>query len=149
MVWSRHICFFVLLLYYFFFFFQAEDGIRDSSVTGVQTCALPISYPREWERNLLLDFCQFLLRFQSRIHFDDVPIPSGMLRLHNREHKVPTGDRGILRSTLRLSLSLYFCSSHPPHLQKLAGAAPAVPPRPRSCRTLRLRSGQARPPPVS
>src|SRR5437016_9871703 len=28
----------------FFFFFQAEDGIRDWSVTGVQTCALPI-YP--------------------------------------------------------------------------------------------------------
>src|SRR6476661_10292866 len=26
-----------------FFFFQAEDGIRASSVTGVQTCALPIS----------------------------------------------------------------------------------------------------------
>src|SRR5882762_10860667 len=25
-----------------FFFFQAEDGIRESSVTGVQTCALPI-----------------------------------------------------------------------------------------------------------
>src|SRR5437016_11029069 len=30
----------------FFFFFQAEDGIRDWSVTGVQTCALPISTPR-------------------------------------------------------------------------------------------------------
>src|SRR5215467_13252913 len=28
---------------YFFFFFQAEDGIRDYKVTGVQTCALPIS----------------------------------------------------------------------------------------------------------
>src|SRR5437868_12259958 len=27
---------------YFFFFFQAEDGIRDRNVTGVQTCALPI-----------------------------------------------------------------------------------------------------------
>src|SRR5438046_9777502 len=27
----------------YFFFFQAEDGIRDWSVTGVQTCALPIS----------------------------------------------------------------------------------------------------------
>src|SRR3989449_6107249 len=26
----------------FFFFFQAEDGIRDVAVTGVQTCALPI-----------------------------------------------------------------------------------------------------------
>src|SRR5215216_7610645 len=28
----------------FFFFFQAEDGIRDDLVTGVQTCALPISF---------------------------------------------------------------------------------------------------------
>src|SRR6266436_2523574 len=28
-----------------FFFFQAEDGIRDVAVTGVQTCALPISGP--------------------------------------------------------------------------------------------------------
>src|SRR2546425_7824827 len=30
------------LVYFFFFFFQAEDGIRDKLVTGVQTCALPI-----------------------------------------------------------------------------------------------------------
>src|SRR5438094_9261328 len=29
-------------VYVFFFFFQAEDGIRDRTVTGVQTCALPI-----------------------------------------------------------------------------------------------------------
>src|SRR5256886_6900225 len=29
--------------FHFFFFFQAEDGIRDLTVTGVQTCALPIS----------------------------------------------------------------------------------------------------------
>src|SRR5947208_3890846 len=29
----------------FFFFFQAEDGIRDDLVTGVQTCALPILFP--------------------------------------------------------------------------------------------------------
>src|SRR5690606_40425344 len=29
--------------YLFLFFFQAEDGIRDFHVTGVQTCALPIS----------------------------------------------------------------------------------------------------------
>src|SRR5437016_8999999 len=32
----------IVLFYCFFFFFQAEDGIRDWSVTGVQTCALPI-----------------------------------------------------------------------------------------------------------
>src|SRR2546426_622491 len=35
----------------FFFFFQAEDGIRDYKVTGVQTCALPISRPcAAWRR---------------------------------------------------------------------------------------------------
>src|SRR5204863_7058194 len=33
----------LLSLFFFFFFFQAEDGIRDLYVTGVQTCALPIS----------------------------------------------------------------------------------------------------------
>src|SRR5690625_7018073 len=31
-----------------FFFFQAEDGIRDGHVTGVQTCALPIS---KWDKD--------------------------------------------------------------------------------------------------
>src|SRR5438874_497807 len=35
--------FFVVFFCAFFFFFQAEDGIRDLYVTGVQTCALPIS----------------------------------------------------------------------------------------------------------
>src|SRR5437868_12732938 len=36
--------FFIFVFYFifFFFFFQAEDGIRDRNVTGVQTCALPI-----------------------------------------------------------------------------------------------------------
>src|SRR5689334_24574224 len=35
--------FFVFFVFFFFFFFfQAEDGIRDGTVTGVQTCALPI-----------------------------------------------------------------------------------------------------------
>src|SRR6266511_3250178 len=32
-----------LAAWLYFFFFQAEDGIRDFHVTGVQTCALPIS----------------------------------------------------------------------------------------------------------
>src|SRR5215469_13519795 len=34
----------LLIIYKLFFFFQAEDGIRDLYVTGVQTCALPISF---------------------------------------------------------------------------------------------------------
>src|SRR5207248_3956193 len=33
---------FIFFIWCFFFFFQAEDGIRDRTVTGVQTCALPI-----------------------------------------------------------------------------------------------------------
>src|SRR5256886_12584915 len=37
----------------FNFFFQAEDGIRDLTVTGVQTCALPISRSAEFDRRLL------------------------------------------------------------------------------------------------
>src|SRR2546430_86423 len=41
---SSHITFSVDLSFLLFlFFFQAEDGIRDLTVTGVQTCALPIS----------------------------------------------------------------------------------------------------------
>src|SRR5688572_32415448 len=32
----------VCICFFYFFFFQAEDGIRDLTVTGVQTCALPI-----------------------------------------------------------------------------------------------------------
>ena len=38
---------FFLFVFVFCFFFQAEDGIRDVAVTGVQTCALPIYLLRE------------------------------------------------------------------------------------------------------
>src|SRR5690554_7643209 len=37
------------------FFFQAEDGIRDADVTGVQTCALPICYVNVLPTGRLLD----------------------------------------------------------------------------------------------
>src|SRR2546427_2064058 len=52
--WSSDLCY-CELWYFSFFFFQAEDGIRDLTVTGVQTCALPIWFkphdgglPVEW-----------------------------------------------------------------------------------------------------
>src|SRR5687768_18605359 len=56
----------------FFFFFQAEDGIRDVAVTGVQTCALPISFGRFLRRHAELDHVQeelqqvLLLRSEER-----------------------------------------------------------------------------------
>src|SRR5437016_6741454 len=45
----------LIILYscFFFFFFQAEDGIRDWSVTGVQTCALPILTVRRADGSVL------------------------------------------------------------------------------------------------
>src|SRR6266542_5325319 len=39
----------VYCICFLFFFFQAEDGIRDATVTGVQTCALPISWVHPYD----------------------------------------------------------------------------------------------------
>src|SRR3989454_12784302 len=53
-----------MYLLFFFFFFQAEDGIRDYKVTGVQTCALPIYRKRQrlaWVPHLLLGRCRPVL----------------------------------------------------------------------------------------
>src|SRR5205807_3173701 len=52
------------------FFFQAEDGIRDYKVTGVQTCALPISNwsPPRIENGLLI-VSRFSARLQGRLHW--------------------------------------------------------------------------------
>src|SRR2546429_727177 len=44
-----------------FFFFQAEDGIRDVAVTGVQTCALPIFSEATWRKPLALITAAFAL----------------------------------------------------------------------------------------
>src|SRR2546429_6449810 len=67
-----------------FFFFQAEDGIRDVAVTGVQTCALPISErahpPRSAFRIVggpILPYWQGLFRAErdTRIFFDGAVLP--------------------------------------------------------------------------
>src|ERR1035437_5250866 len=49
------VCMSYYLFYFFFFFFQAEDGILDIGVTGVQTCALPILCPRHPSRSVRSD----------------------------------------------------------------------------------------------
>src|SRR5882762_3102166 len=52
---------------FYFFFFQAEDGIRDSSVTGVQTCALPIS---RWKQITAAEVYRAYLEFLiARLRF--------------------------------------------------------------------------------
>src|SRR5260221_8887961 len=66
------VCFVVFLSsYFFFFFFQAEDGIRDHCVTGVQTCALLISSRRRHTRSLCdwsSDVCSSDLLFERIGH---------------------------------------------------------------------------------
>src|SRR5687767_15275744 len=54
-----HTCLRRTCWFFFFFFFQAEDGIRDKLVTGVQTCALPISIFRQ---------ANFIILAQSPLH---------------------------------------------------------------------------------
>src|SRR5437667_7908558 len=56
---------FIICYIVFFFFFQAEDGIRDRDVTGVQTCALPIFKSATVEA-----------LNQGRSHIQDVPVQS-------------------------------------------------------------------------
>src|SRR3712207_8099320 len=54
---------------WFFFFFQAEDGIRDIGVTGVQTCALPISPPLSWHEYKTLLLQHPVNAYDAKGHF--------------------------------------------------------------------------------
>src|SRR5690348_17759440 len=58
----------IVIVFLFFFFFQAEDGIRDGRVTGVQTCALPISHPGEpgYDPTYTLPCAKVLGEFRQR-----------------------------------------------------------------------------------
>src|SRR5688500_19719599 len=70
--------------YYRFFFFQAEDGIRDYKVTGVQTCALPISGRADLGTGEYLE-C-------ARMHVDRSSTDKQMLEATFRSGAVATGN---------------------------------------------------------
>src|SRR4051794_41814277 len=65
-----------------FFFFQAEDGIRDGRVTGVQTCALPISNPLASCGGCLASFVRTARRQSSR------PSPASVEAMRSEESRV-------------------------------------------------------------
>src|SRR5690625_4088127 len=68
-------------------FFQAEDGIRDGHVTGVQTCALPISLPPRARQ---------VVELYAR-HVDEI---DEQLATHSRDwplRRMPAVDRAVLR----------------------------------------------------
>src|SRR5438046_4882696 len=114
------------LFFFFFFFFQAEDGIRDWSVTGVQTCALPISFfrafPEYWDRRIawpaagagllhpgrtLLRSCIVRLPWQnvSHLHTRKIPKSSGpwrkIGRASCRERSGEDVDRQVMAHTIK------------------------------------------------
>src|SRR5688500_20032472 len=59
-----------------FFFFQAEDGIRDYKVTGVQTCALPISCSPRFARAV----CARIQILRHRVRRERLELKMGTLR---------------------------------------------------------------------
>src|SRR5438046_9138919 len=60
-----------------YFFFQAEDGIRDWSVTGVQTCALPIFI--SWLGRIVNSFCLLIFLCSKRWRFNNTTYAVGGL----------------------------------------------------------------------
>src|SRR5256885_5877076 len=76
------------VLFYFFFFFQAEDGIRDYKVTGVQTCALPIlsdsngTFDYEYDCDALnrqTGVTQTIAGLDATVHFEHQFDPAGRM----------------------------------------------------------------------
>src|SRR5699024_10102079 len=86
------------------FFFQAEDGIRDRNVTGVQTCALPISFPR---------FPSIIIWLIKRVTSFELYRGSGMTS------RLGTGPlRGISSPPFLISMMLvYFFGFFAPYLE--------------------------------
>src|SRR2546422_3071055 len=74
-----------MLLSVFFFFFQAEDGIRDVAVTGVQTCALPISLSLSTTTRFAAA-AQFLAAFTPIVSSPRAKTSSGSKERSRRRH---------------------------------------------------------------
>src|SRR2546425_1353272 len=109
----------------FFFFFQAEDGIRDKLVTGVQTCALPI-----WSRSLTAS------REAPSAQVPHAPTLSVVIPVYNERGtieellwRVPTGARRQGRMPAR-DASTRGPPPPPPHKAPPTAPRPQPPPPP-------------------
>src|SRR5690606_37897167 len=106
---------YVVLCFVFFFFFQAEDGIRDFHVTGVQTCALPIS--RVWGPDRRIDRARRLherSRHRRRAERGDRTVPDtpsaeqrGRAAAPGGDHANGTGNGAMTHDELTLAIEQF------------------------------------------
>src|SRR6266481_3425524 len=98
-----------------FFFFQAEDGIRDGTVTGVQTCALPISALGSDRLNGILDLCLECKACKSEcpLGVDMAALKTEALAAYHDQHGVPWRSRmfGSIRTLNRLGSAAFPLSN--------------------------------------
>src|SRR6201994_5149025 len=92
------------------FFFQGEDGIRDVAVTGVQTCALPISARRRRHR-----VRRHARRLRRAARGDEAPDRKSVVS----GKSVDLGGRRIIKKKKRESMGFWRSSIHAPPEQRV------------------------------
>src|SRR2546426_8975208 len=149
---------------FFFFFFQAEDGIRDYKVTGVQTCALPISFDSTlviaavsvvfpWSMcPIVPTFMCGLDRSNFSLAIATLSTPSLTSCTHTRSNHVSKAHPAapllgrVVSALLQLRRKPYRASApemttqectccHPKFLEPMSGIEPLTPSLPRTCST--------------
>src|SRR3989440_1187530 len=97
-----------------FFFFQAEDGIRDLIVTGVQTCALPISSRRRHTRSDR----DWRDRKSTRLNSSHDQISYAVFCLKKKEHTSELQSRSdiVCRLLLEITKPMIYTEKMPPSL---------------------------------
>src|SRR6266511_2842381 len=120
--------FIYLTSFIFFFFFQAEDGIRDFHVTGVQTCALPISVGVLVDGKVRRGFptpsgkLEFWSRTLAEWGWREHALP-GYIRSHVHPSRLEP-DQMVLISTFRLPVQIHTRSANAKWLNELAHTNP-------------------------
>src|SRR3989475_6534285 len=109
--------------FFFFFFFQAEDGIRDLTVTGVQTCALPI-FRRRNGSALPIEFSTAPLKGGEGKDLGVIGVFRDVTLLRQLENDLQRSDRLAALCTLAPALSheiknpLTSLPTFHPHLER-------------------------------